>query len=155
MEWLAHLVCWFDWNTRQGRNYPLRIYFETSTKAKIFKAIILSCIMYNYTVNLNLTQAQGQKLQTIDLLAAKIIGKKHTSIENEIKKHSVMLVHKCVQKETWKKQFIYVNKVILFSFSFIYQNFQLRVFPFHFKFKVNLWANLLSFLLNFLAFDIS
>ena len=43
---------------------------------------------------------QRQKLLTIDQLAEKIIGKKQTSIKNEIKKHSVMLVRKCVQKET-------------------------------------------------------
>ena len=56
--------------------------------------------MYKCTVNLNLTQAQRQKLQTIDRLAENIIGKKETSIENEIKKHSVMLVRECVQKKT-------------------------------------------------------
>ena len=49
---------------------------------------------------MNLTQTQRQKLQTIDRLAEKIIGKKQTSIENEIKKHSVMLVRNCVQKKT-------------------------------------------------------
>ena len=71
---------------------------DSSAKAKIFKAMILHCIMYNCTVNLHLTQTQGQKLQTIDQLAKKIIGKKQTSIENEVKKHSVMLVRKFVQK---------------------------------------------------------
>ena len=81
------------------RLYSLHMYFESSTKAKIFKAMILPCIMYDCTLNLNLTQMQRQKLQTIHQLAKKIIGKKQTSIENEIKKHSVMLIHKCVQKE--------------------------------------------------------
>ena len=64
--------------------------------------MILPCITYNCTVNLNLTQTQRQKLQTIDRLAEKIIGKKQTSIENEIKKHSVTLVCKCAQKETYE-----------------------------------------------------
>ena len=82
------------------RLYSLRMYFDSFTKAKIFKAMILRCITYNCTVNLNLTQTQRQKLQIIDRLAEKIIGKKQTSIENEIKKHSVMLVCKSVQKET-------------------------------------------------------
>ena len=82
------------------RLYSLHMYFDSFTKAKIFKAMILPSITYNCTVNLNLTQTQRQKLQTIDRLAEKIIGKKQTSIENEIKKHSVMLVRKCVQKET-------------------------------------------------------
>ena len=82
------------------RLYSLRMYFDSFTKAKIFKAAILPCITYNCTVKLNLTQTQRQKLQVIDRLAEKIIGKKQTSIENEIKKHSVMLVRKCVQKET-------------------------------------------------------
>ena len=93
------------------RLYSLRMYFDSSIKAKIFKAMILPCITYNCTVNLNLTQTQRQKLQTIDRLAEKIIGKKQTSIENEIKKHSVMLVCKCVQKETWKFQRLFSNPV--------------------------------------------
>ena len=82
------------------RLYSLRMHFDSSTKAKIFKAMILPCITYSCTVNLNLTQTERQKLQTIDRLAEKIIEKKQTSIENEIKKYSVMLVRKCVQKET-------------------------------------------------------
>ena len=51
------------------RLYSLPMYFDSSTKAKIFKAMILPCIKYNCTVNLNLTQTQRQKLQTIDRLA--------------------------------------------------------------------------------------
>ena len=82
------------------RLYSLCMYFHCFTKAKIFKAMILPCITYNSTVNLNLTQTQRQKLQTINQLAEKIIGKKQTSIENEIKNHSVMRVRKCLQKET-------------------------------------------------------
>ena len=82
------------------RLYSLHMYFDSSTKAKIFKAMILPYITYNCTVNLNLTQTRSQKLQTINRLAKKIIGKKQTSIENEIKKHSVMLVRKYVHKET-------------------------------------------------------
>ena len=82
------------------RLYSLRMHFDSFTKAKIFKAMILPSITYNCTVNLNLTQTQRQKLQTIDRLAEKIIGKKQTSIKNEIKKHSLMLVRKYVQKET-------------------------------------------------------
>ena len=81
------------------RLYSLHMYFGSSTKAKIFKAMILLCVTYNCTVNLNLTQMQRQLL-TIDQLAKKIFGKKQTSIKNEIKKHSVILVCKCVQKET-------------------------------------------------------
>ena len=80
--------------------YSLHMYFDTSTKAKLFMVMILPCITYNCTVNLNLTQTQRQKLLTIDHLAKKIIGKKQTSIKNEINKHSVMLVCKCFQKET-------------------------------------------------------
>ena len=82
------------------RLYSLCMYFDSSTKAKIFKAMIFPCITFNCTVNLNLTQTQRQKLLTINRLAEKIIGKKQTSIENEIKKHLVMLVRKCVQKES-------------------------------------------------------
>ena len=84
------------------RLYSLRMYFDRFTKAKIFKTMILPSITYTFTVNLNLTQTQRQKLQTIDRLAEKIIGKKQTSIKNEINEHSVMLIRKCVQKETCK-----------------------------------------------------
>ena len=93
------------------RLYSLRMYFDSSTKAKIFKAMILPCIMYNCTVNFNLTQTQRQKLQTINWLANKIIGKKQTSIENEIKKHSVMLVHMCPERNMWKCQRLFLNPV--------------------------------------------
>ena len=82
------------------RLYSLRMYFDSSTKANIFKVMVLPCITYNCTVNVNLAKTQRQNLQTIDGLAEKRIGKKQTSIENEIKKHSVMLVCKCVQKKT-------------------------------------------------------
>ena len=64
------------------RLYSWCMYFNNSEKAKIFKAIIPPCVTYNCTVNLNLTQTQRQKLQIIDRLAEKIIGKKQTSIEN-------------------------------------------------------------------------
>ena len=82
------------------RLYLLRMYLNSSTKAKIFKAMILSCITYDFTLNLNLAQTQRQKLQIIDRLAKKIVGKRQTSIKNEMKKQSVMLVRKFVQKET-------------------------------------------------------
>ena len=91
------------------RLYSLHIYFNSSTKAKIFKAMILPIIAYNCTVNLNMTQRQ--KLQTIHRLAKKIIGKKNTSVKHEIKKHSVILVRKCVQKEKHVK----ISKIILKS----------------------------------------
>ena len=48
------------------RLYSLRMYFKSSTKAKMVKAMILPCITYNCTINLNLTQTQRQKLQSID-----------------------------------------------------------------------------------------
>ena len=50
--------------SKLGRLYSLRMYFDSFTKAKISKAMILPCITYNCTVNLNLTQTQRQNLQT-------------------------------------------------------------------------------------------
>ena len=61
------------------RLYSLRMYLDSSTKDKIFKAIILLCNSHNRTINLNLSKTQRQKLQT---------------------KHSVMLVRKFVQRTT-------------------------------------------------------
>ena len=75
------------------RLYSLRMYFDSSTKAKIFKAMILPCITYNCTVNLNLTQTQRQKLQTIDRLAEKTIGKKQVNVfrEKHVKTSKIIL----------------------------------------------------------------
>ena len=79
--------------------YLLCMCFNSSAKARLFKVMILSCITYNCTINLNLAHTQRQKLHTINQFARKIIQKKQTSTENEIKKHSIMLVHKFIQKE--------------------------------------------------------
>ena len=96
---LSSTECTKETTSKLRRLPSLHMYFDSSTKVKIFKAMILPCIAYKCTVTLNLTQTQRQKL-SIDRLAEKIIGKKQTLIENEIKKHSVMLVCKCVQKKT-------------------------------------------------------
>ena len=58
------------------RLYSLRKYLDISTKAKIFKAIILPFNSHNCFINLNLPETQRQKLQTNDRLAEKIVEKK-------------------------------------------------------------------------------
>ena len=120
------------------RLYSLRMYTDISIKDKIYKVIILPCITYNCTINLNLTPTQRQKLQTIDLLAEKVIGKKQTSIENEIKKHSVMLVYKFVQKEMWKFQWLFQNPVPWSSN--MKQSYLLQIPKTKLKYAKNGWA---------------
>jgi hypothetical protein len=61
--------------------------------------MILPCITYNCTINLHLTRTHKQKLQSIDRLAAKVTGEKQLVVEYEIRKHSVLLVRKCIEKE--------------------------------------------------------
>ena len=80
--------------------YSLRKYLDQYAKVKIYRGMILPCITYNCTINLNLTQTQKQKLQTIDRLVAKVTGVKQPLVENEVKKHSVLLVRKCIEKLT-------------------------------------------------------
>ena len=80
--------------------YSLRKYLDQFSKIEIFRGMILPCITYNCAINLHLTQAQKQKLHSIDKLAAKTISGHKTVVENEIKKHSVLLVRKCMENET-------------------------------------------------------
>ena len=71
--------------------------------------------MYNY--NLEPGSDTKTKLQTIDRLGKKMIGNEQSSIKNEIKKHSFMLVRKCVQRQTCK-----ISKILLKSGLMIEQH---------------------------------
>ena len=82
--------------------YSLRSYLDQHSKIKIFRRMILPCITYNCTVNLDLNLTQRKKLQTIDRLATNVAGTRQPSVENEIKKRSIILVRKCVEKGTYK-----------------------------------------------------
>ena len=64
--------------------------------------MILTCITYNCTVNMDLNLTQRKKLQTIDIFTTNVTGTRQPSVENEIKKRLIILVQKCVEKDTCK-----------------------------------------------------
>lgn len=63
---------------------------------KIYTGMLLPTLLYCSTTGLNLTNSQQNKLQSIDKRVRKITGKCQTPIINEIKKHAVILVRKCM-----------------------------------------------------------
>jgi hypothetical protein len=79
--------------------WTLKIYLSPESLVKIYKGILLPVLLYSCTTNLNLTNSQMSKLSSLDNRIAKITGKKQTLIVNEIKKHSVILVKKCLNNE--------------------------------------------------------
>ena len=81
---------------------------DSVAKVKVYKGMILPCLTFNCTVNLNLTATQEKKLQSIDRLTTNVLGKKQTKSKNEILKHSVLLVRKCLNEmvcENFKSYF--------------------------------------------------
>ena len=79
--------------------WSLKLYLSPESLVKIYKGILLSVLLYSCTTNLNLTNSQMSKLSSLDNRIAKITGKKQTPIESEMKKHSVILVKKCLNNE--------------------------------------------------------
>ena len=82
--------------------YSLHSYLDQLSKIKIFCGMILPCITYNCTVNMDLNLTQIKKLQTIDIFTTNVTGTRQPSVENEIKKRLIILVQKCVEKDTCK-----------------------------------------------------
>ena len=81
---------------------------DSVAKVKVYKGMILPCLTFNCTVNLNLTATQEKKLQSIDRLTTNVLGKEQTKSKNEILKHSVLLVRKCLDEmvcENFKNKF--------------------------------------------------
>ena len=81
---------------------------DSVAKVKVYKGMILPCLTFNCTVNLNLTATQEKKLQSIDRFTTNVLGKEQTKSKNEILKHSVLLVRKCFDKtvcENFKNYF--------------------------------------------------
>ena len=82
--------------------YSLHSYLDQHSKIKTFCGTILPCITYNCTVNMDLNLTQIKKLQTIDIFTTNVTGTRQPSVENEIKKRLIILVQKCVGKDTCK-----------------------------------------------------
>ena len=81
---------------------------DSVAKVKVYKGMILPCLTFNCTVNLNLTATQEKKLQSIDRLTTNVLCKEQTKSKNEILKHSVLLVRKCLDEmvcENFKNYF--------------------------------------------------
>ena len=62
----------------------------------MYKGVLLPTLLYNCTTNLNLTNTQLQKLNSLDSRVGKVTSIEQTLIANEIKKHALMLVKKCL-----------------------------------------------------------
>ena len=78
----------------------LQSYLDDSSKRKVYNGMILPCITYNCTVNLNLSQTQRNKLKSIDNLAETVTGTSQPPVENVLKKQSILLVRKCLERKT-------------------------------------------------------
>ena len=74
-------------------------YLTNVAKVKVYKGMIMPCLTFNCTVNLNFTNTQEKRLTSLDRLAAKVLGKEQTQTKNEILKHAVLLVRKCLDNE--------------------------------------------------------
>ena len=77
----------------------LKCYLSPDSLTKVYKEIILPTLRYNCTTNLNLTNTQLQKLNSLDKIVGKVTSSEQTPTANEIKKHALMLVKKCLKGE--------------------------------------------------------
>ena len=65
----------------------------------IYKAILLPTMLYNCTTNVNFSRTQLSMLSSLDNRIEKLCTKKQPPIVNEIKRHTAMLVKKCMLGE--------------------------------------------------------
>ena len=86
-------------------------YLTNDAKVKVYKRMIMPCLTFNCTVNLNFTNTQEKRLTSLDRLAAKVLGKEQTPTKNEILKHAVLLVRKCLDKEACELFHDYFQKL--------------------------------------------
>lgn len=62
----------------------------------IYSSIIVAALKYNCIAHLNLYQTQQRKLRSIENRANIMLKTRTTPIKNEIEKHAVLLVYKCL-----------------------------------------------------------
>ena len=79
--------------------FSLRPYISPETRVKIYKGMLLPILLYACTTNLSLTNTQLSKLLSLDRRIARLTTKKQTPIQNEMKKHAVLLVRKCLDRQ--------------------------------------------------------
>ena len=79
--------------------FSLRSYISPETCVKIYRGILLPVLLYACTTNLRLTNTQLSKLSSLDRRIARLTTKRQTPIQNEMKKHAVLLVRKCLDRQ--------------------------------------------------------
>ena len=62
----------------------------------VYSSVIVSALKYNCIAQLNLNQTQQKKLRSLECRANFMLKTKTTPIKNEIDKHAVLLVRKCL-----------------------------------------------------------
>jgi hypothetical protein len=78
----------------------LKPYLTQKSLDKIYQGIILPSLLYNCIIDLNYSNTQLKAFQSIDRRVEAILGKKRTSAINEIHKHAVLFVKKCLSDNT-------------------------------------------------------
>ena len=76
--------------------YSLKPCLTKKSLGMIYQGIILPTVLFNCIVNLNYSNTQLTMLESIDCRVQKILGEKRPSTLNEIHKHAVLLVKKCI-----------------------------------------------------------
>ena len=64
---------------------------------KVYKSMILPCILFNCSMQLNLNDSKQQKLSSLDRRVASLLPRKQPKIINDINRHVVLLVRKCLE----------------------------------------------------------
>ena len=73
----------------------------------VYKGMIMPCLRFNCTVNLNFTNTQEKRLTSLDRLAAKVLGKEQTKSSST----QELLVRKCLDKEACELFHDYFQKM--------------------------------------------
>ena len=78
----------------------LRLLFSLrSYISKIYRGILLPVLLYARTTNLSLTNTQLSKLSSLDRRIARLTTKRQIPIQNEMKKHAVLLGRKYLDRQ--------------------------------------------------------
>ena len=80
----------------------LKCYLSPELLTKVYKGSLLPALLYNCTNNLNLLKTQLQSLNSLDRRVGKVTSSEQFPIANEIKKHALMLVKKCLNGEVFE-----------------------------------------------------
>ena len=79
--------------------FSLRSYISPETLVKIYRGILLPVLLYACTTNLSLTNTPLSKLSSLERRITRLTTKRQTQIQNEMKKHAVLLIKKCLDRQ--------------------------------------------------------